>query len=248
MQADRDEQIGWMILEEAVLYGIGVGPGDEGLLTVKAAEILAHVPVVCAPSDNRGNPGLAYDIAKGYLNPSAEVLLLDFPMEKDPALLRAFHQKGARTILSKLKEGRSAAFITLGDCGVYSTFSYICSEVRAEGFPVRIVPGIPSFCAGAAAALWSLAEGNQKIAILPGITDIGQLHTALATFETVVLMKAYRCFEEIKAFLQETGRLPATLLVRRVGQPGEEILTGDAILNLQKADYFTTLIIRKGEG
>ena len=135
------------------LYGIGVGPGDPELLTIKAANVLGRVDLILAASSTRNDDSLALDIARPHLKQGTRVIRLGFPMSRDEDTLQSAWVENARLVLKELEAGHDAAFITLGDPLLYSTFAYLLRTLRtlAPDQEVTVVPGITSFQAVAAA-------------------------------------------------------------------------------------------------
>ena len=191
------------------LYGIGVGPGDPELLTLKAANILGRVDVILAASSTRNDDSLALDIARPHLAPGVRVIRLGFPMSRDEDTLQAAWEENARLVLAELALGHEAAFLTLGDPLLYSTFAYLLRTLRrlAPEQPVTIVPGITSFQAAAAATETVLAESAQNLLILPGIREAGDLRRSLEGADNAVILKAYTNFSAIR---EELRTLPTS--------------------------------------
>ena len=153
--------------KQGILYGVGVGPGDPELLTLKAARVLKACPVVAAPRTREGR-SLALDIARGAVDLTEKSLLfLDFAMSRSERTLADTHRLAARQVLEQLAAGLDVALLTLGDVSVYSSFCYVMDLVRAAGYETVMIPGVPSFCASAAALGRSLTEMNEPLHILP---------------------------------------------------------------------------------
>ena len=153
--------------KQGILYGVGVGPGDPELLTLKAARVLKACPVVAAPRTREGR-SLALDIACGAVDLTKKSLLfLDFAMSRSERTLADTHRLAARQVLEQLAAGLDVALLTLGDVSVYSSFCYVMDLVRAAGYETVMIPGVPSFCASAAALGRSLTEMNEPLHILP---------------------------------------------------------------------------------
>jgi len=129
------------------LYGIGVGPGDPELLTIKAAKVLGRVDLILAASSTKNDDSLALDIARPHLKPDARVIRLGFPMSRNEDTLQSAWEENARLVLNELEQGHDAAFLTLGDPLLYSTFAYLLRTLRslAPEQAVTIIPGITSF-------------------------------------------------------------------------------------------------------
>lgn len=125
------------------LYGIGTGPGDVELLTLKAVRLIKESSVIFAPNNNGKN--MALDTVQEFIE-DKKVVLIDFPMGK---VIREDYIKAAETIIEEIPEGEKGVFLTIGDPLIYSTFIYIMEELEKESIKVEIVPGIPSFVAAA---------------------------------------------------------------------------------------------------
>ena len=146
------------------LYGIGVGPGDPELMTLKAVRLIEQCDLVAVPKSGDGE-GVAKQIAQKAVPDfdKKELIEVSMPMTRDPQVLEQSHQAAAEQIEGYLKEGKSVAFLTLGDPAIYSTYIYVHKKVQQNGFPVEMVPGVPSFCAVAAKLNVSLAEAAQPL-------------------------------------------------------------------------------------
>ena len=153
------------------LYGLGVGPGAPDLLTLRAVNVLRTVDVILAAASPRNDYSAALDTARPHLRADARLLRLEFPMTRDAGILRAAWLKAAEAARDVLEGGENAAFLTIGDPLVYSTFGYLLRTLRevAPHLPVAVVPGITSFQAAAARTGTVLCEGGEKLRILPGI-------------------------------------------------------------------------------
>ena len=150
------------------LYGLGVGPGDPELLTVKALRLVKESDVIAVPGAV-AEESVAYKIVKGVYGELDEKTLIPIPMPmtKDPAVLEENHRKAADTIEELLKQGKQVAFLTLGDPTVYSTYLYVHKRILERGYEVEIVSGIPSFCAVAATLNMGLVEMAEPLHVIP---------------------------------------------------------------------------------
>lgn len=208
------------------LYGLGVGPGDPELLTLKAARILGRVDAVLAASSTKNDYSLSLDIVRPHLRPGVEVIRLGFPMTRDREVLESAWEKNAALAADILKSGRDAAFITLGDPLLYSTFGYLLPRLRAT-LPeagVSIVPGITSFQAAAAAAGEVLAESGENLLILSGVAGEARNGELLEMADRAVILKAYRNFPAIRELLRRKGREGGTIFATRLGIDGERVI------------------------
>lgn len=153
-----------------IFYGIGVGPGDPELLTLKAINALASADVIFAAASDKNDYSLAAEIAGNYFSKSAHLEILYFPMSKDAAELEAAWLANARKVEATLFSAQNAAFITLGDPLIYSTFGYLYRTLKQRNpdLDVEIIPGITSFQAAAAKSGRILCEADQSFLLLSG--------------------------------------------------------------------------------
>ena len=219
------------------LYGIGVGPGDPELITLKAMKFMKKAEVIACPAKD-GEPGVAYGIAqKVYPNiTDKECLLLNFPMEKSEWEIA--HKSAAEKIINELSTGKDVAMLTLGDTGFFSTFFYVAEIVKDKGFEVEIINGIPSFCAIFAKLKIPACLGDEPVLITAG---------EYRDFEgTLIIMKAGRMLKMIKEKLIKeklAGSEKRVYLVENCGMDDEKAYDGlDAIPD--KTGYFSILIIK----
>ncbi|HIQ32372.1 MAG TPA: precorrin-2 C(20)-methyltransferase [Methanothermococcus okinawensis] len=177
------------------VYGVGVGPGDRELLTLKALKVLKKVEKIFVPVSREGKPSLAYEVVKDIVEgKSIEELL--FPMIRDKERLKVYYQRAFERV--KNTEGE-VAVITLGDPTLYSTFSYLWKLLKENNIPVEIVNGIPSPVACAGRLNIPLVEGGEKLVILPRGED---LEKYLEVFDTIVVMKTKRLGEILRRVLR----------------------------------------------
>ena len=142
-----------------IAYGVGVGPGDPELMTLKAVQLIRQNDVIAVPG-KEPKESVAYRIAAGAVPEieDKELVPVYMPMTKDPEKLEAAHRNGAEMLESYLDQGRNVVYITLGDPSLYCTFSYLQHILEADGYEAELVSGIPSFCAAAARLGASLTE------------------------------------------------------------------------------------------
>lgn len=230
------------------LFGIGVGPGDPELLTLKALRVLQEVPVICVPQSKSQQDSYALGIIQRLVKPqSQEVLRLAFPTD-DPEGAAGVWQEAAHLVRERLQRGQDVAFITEGDPMVYSTFSYVLDSIRSS-YPdseVDIVPGVSSIMAAAASSGVPLATQGQRVAVLPAVYGIDDLSEAIASYDTIVLMKVNRTLLGALANLESLGLAGKAIYVRRASTPGERVVRDLTELSEEDVDYFSLLIIRRG--
>ncbi len=212
------------------LYGIGLGPGDPELMTLKAARCLAAAPVV-AYFAKRGRRGHARTIADHAISPQAEELPLEYPVTTevpvdDPgyaARLAPFYAEAALRIAGHLEAGRDVALLCEGDPLFYGSFMHIHARLHAR-FAVTIVPGVTgmSGCWGAAAL--PMTWGDDILTILPGTLPGEQLRAKLRASDAAVIMKIGTNFAKVRAAIEAAGRLAEAIYVERGTMEGERVL------------------------
>ena len=230
------------------VYGIGVGPGDPGLLTVRAVEVIRSAPVICAPRAADDSESFALSIVKEHVDPARQkVIQALFPMSMDKAVLEAAWSDAAGLMAEELTAGRDVAFLTLGDPSLYSTYSYILAKVRERlpGVRSETVPGVSSISLAAARAGIDLALGQERLAVMPMGRDMAPVKAALAEFDTVVLMKVNRGFGKLVVLLGEMGLLPRAVYVSRCGTARERVIRDLASIKDSDLDYLSLVIVKK---
>lgn len=220
-------------------YGIGVGPGDPELMTIKAVRAIEACPVLAVPR-TRGEHTLALDIAARAVNISGkEILYLDFPMTGDAGAMEENHAGHAARIAEQLDAGRDVGMLSLGDASIYSTFSYVAERVAAMGYAVETIPGVASFSACAAALNMSLTKMRLPLYVFPASYE--GLEEALALPGGKVVMKPARSLEEIKCILAKKGLLDKASAVSDCGLPSQRVY--ERVEEISDESYFTTILI-----
>lgn len=223
-----------------VFYAVGVGPGEPGLMTIKALKVLQQVQVIAAPVTKSGQT-LALDIVRENMDiQGKEIVYLSFPMTKDKDALVNNYQEQAQKILDLLEKGKRVAMVNIGDVSIYSTCSYIY-EIISQKYPSEMIAGVPSFCAAAAALGKSLAKGNEPVHIIPasyGIED------ALSLDGNLIMMKSGKEYEKIYDALDKRNRLECAGMVQNCGLTDEKIYHG-LPEKLEQESYFTTIIVNQ---
>ena len=255
-----------------IFTGVGTGPGDPELMTLKAVKVIRACSVIALPvsdptlekpvyeaaglrteeEENAAGPDtgrylakcVAWQIAAGAVHEIGEKdrIWLPMPMIKDKEKLKAIHDRDAEALAELLDAGKDVAFLTLGDPTVYSTCMYVHKRLKRMGYETRIVPGIPSFCAAAARMDVPLAENRQEIHILPASYDI---ENSLELPGTKVLMKAGRKMADVKRLLHEKG-LDA-MMVENCGMEEERIYLSTGEIP-EEAGYYSLLVVKEKNG
>jgi precorrin-2/cobalt-factor-2 C20-methyltransferase len=226
---------------------VGIGPGDPELLSLKAVRIIRSVAHVFVPKSEGKGESFALDIVSPYVD-RAKVHEMIFPMIRDPRRLQEFWGAAANEILICLRRGDDAAFLTIGDPLTFSTYNYVLEIIRREVPEKNIVtvPGITSYNALAARASFSLAEGGEKIAILPvPDDDLASLREVLGRFDTVVLMKVAKKLDAVLDVLEEMKLTERAVFGSYVGTPREFVTRDLHSLKGTGRGYMSVIIVRK---
>lgn len=225
---------------------MGVGPGDPELITRKGYRILREADVVCTPRSGAGREGLALSVVRDFLPEGQQLVELDFPMIREKAELELCWEKAAAQIIAFLREGKKVALITLGDPTLYSTYTYVLKKIKQAGpWPIETIPGVPSFCACAAAANLPLAEGEEKLAIVPAGQDPDTLRSILQSFENVVLLKAAGKIEVIAGVLEALHLQDRAVFASRCGLAGGFVENNLEEAKKRPKDYFSLIIVKR---
>lgn len=243
------------------LTGVGVGPGDPELLTVKGLRALEAADMVFVPVADMapeqpgalGAGGYAEGVAGVYLDPD-RLRRLPFTLGGDPQVRDRTWQAAAEQVAAAVRDGAHAAFATIGDPNLYSTFSTLSTRVRelVPGVTVDTVPGITALQDLAARSGTVLAEANERVALLPFTTGAERLSEALAAYDTVVTYKGGRYLPEVTRVIAEAERLDEAVFGARLGLAGEHITRLDDDGDMpEQAHYLSTVIVaprRRGRG
>ncbi len=231
-----------MDMKKGILYGVGVGPGDPELLTLKAVRLLQSCPVIAAPQTKSGET-LALDIVRQAVSLDGKTILpLYFSMARDKALTRAAHEKAVDAIQVHLDAGQDVAMLNLGDVSIYATWGYIMDIVRARGYEAVMAPGIPSFCAAASRLGTTLVSWGSPLHVIP--VGWEPLEPQLEQPGGKVLMKAGHNFPQIVSALRKTGQLDRAALVENCGLPNEHVCAGLSQCP-ENVGYFATVIVKE---
>ncbi|HEY4044480.1 MAG TPA: precorrin-2 C(20)-methyltransferase [Rhodopila sp.] len=234
------------------LYGIGLGPGDPDLLTVKAVRLIQAAPVVgyFAKAGRRGN---ARGIVDRWMTGRAEELPLYYPMTTEHAfdspvyvsVLAAFYENAAAAIAARLDAGRDVALLSEGDPLFYGSFMHLFVRLRSR-YPVTLVPGVTGMAGCWAAAAAPMTWGDDTLLVMPGTLPLTALIDRLQSTDAAVIMKLGRNFSKVRVAVQEAGLLRRAIYVERGTMDNEIVLPLAEKLD-DTAPYFSLVLI-PGEG
>ncbi len=223
------------------LYGVGVGPGDPELMTVKAWRLISTAKVIAYLAANGGD-SMARSIAKPFIAEDAEELIIDMLMRVDPDAGQAAYDKGAESIAARLAAGTDVVMLCEGDPFFYGSFMYVFERL-ASRFKTVVIPGVTSISASAAEMGQPLCSRDDVLKILPATLDTEKLRVELSTAQSAAIIKVGRHFGKVKEVLQSLDLERRATAVsyatqdQQVIQPVAEIASG-------ALPYFTTIIVK----
>lgn len=216
-------------------FGVGVGPGDPELMTLKAVRILQEADIIACPG-KVPEDSTAFKIAVKSVPCIAhkELISISVPMTYDRSQQDMEHLESSRRIMKCLDEGKNVAFLVLGDPTIYSSFSYYQKILEREGYSTEIISGVPSFCAVAAKLNIPLIEWNEQMHVIPAAhqDNLGERFPG-----TCIYMKSGKKLKELKGHLGQGE----TYTVENCGLEGEKVTFGIP----DQSDYYTTVIVKE---
>ncbi len=229
------------------LIGVGVGPGDPELLTIKGLKALREADEVFVPVADTGEVGRAEATVCEYLNEERVTRLL-FALSDDAEARERNWTNAAREVAEHLRSAKTCAFATIGDPNVYSTFTYLARTLReiVPEVEVETVPGITAMQDLASRGGTVLLEGDERLALLPFTAGEAALREALREFETVVCYKGGGRLPEVLRVAEEAGRLESAVYGARLGIEGEEILGASGMARREGTYLSTVIFTRRG--
>lgn len=234
-------------MEKGKFYGVGVGPGDPELLTYKAVKVLRKVDVIFIPKSNLEKRSLAFSIVGNYIQNNVEQVEVVLPMTKDEEKLERYWKEAASKIKNTLDEGKDCAFITLGDPGMYSTFSYVLRGILKldSSIEVEVIPGVSAVNSVSSWLQQPLAEGEESFVVTTALKPEKELKEIIQKFENVVIMKAGKHTEKIASLLQSNNFNCKSLFISRAGF--NDVFCSENMNEVSKRsfDYLSTFFIKK---
>jgi precorrin-2/cobalt-factor-2 C20-methyltransferase len=233
------------------LYGVGVGPGAPDLLTLRAIRTLRRADVIALPRSSPYGQSAAWQIIKSVVRkpPQQEHLFLTFPMSREPARHIDAWEKAFSKLGERIDRGLSIAFATEGDPSLYSTFIYLQREapLRWPGINIEVVPGVSSIAAVPAVTGISLADGLERIAIIPAGYGVEDLMDIFRSFDTTILMKIGSEMSNIFTALKRTGLTDKAVYVSRATTTQQRIVRDLREMTPERGDCFAMIIVSRKE-
>ena len=191
------------------LIGIGVGPGDPDLLTVKAVKAIQNADIIMCPASNEDRPSIALSVVSSIIDESKnqKIIKLIFPMTKDKDILEQTWKRNAKIMAETVLTGKNVVYLTVGDPFLYSTWIYMHKDLK-ENYPdmdISVIPGIVSIFTFAAKVGVSVAEGAEKVAIIPSCYDLSSVKEIAKHSESMIFLKDGRYFDQVIKVLKESG-------------------------------------------
>ncbi|MGI9566102.1 MAG: precorrin-2 C(20)-methyltransferase [Nitrosopumilus sp.] len=191
------------------LVGIGVGPGDPDLLTVKAVKAIQSADIIMCPASKEDRPSIALSVVSPLIDESKnqEIVKLVFPMTKDKDILEATWKKNAKIMAEKVLLGKNVVYLTVGDPYLYSTWIYMYKDLKSNypSMEISVIPGIVSMFTFASKVGVSIAEGAEKVAIIPSCYDLSSVKEIAKNSESMIFLKDGRYFDQVIDVLKESG-------------------------------------------
>jgi len=230
----------------ATLYGVGVGPGDPLLLTLKAYQLISTAPNVSYLANEEGRSQAAHIARQAFANVSCEQqhIAIPMPMSTDRTLANKAYDEGALRIAKQLDNGQDVVFLCEGDPLFFGSFSYLLERLAAN-YTIEIVPGVSSVHAGAAALQLPLTLQRESFAIVSGRHTDEQIRSALLSHDSLVIMKAGIARPRILALLTQTNRLEHANYIEYISRDNQLIERDVSQLACTQGPYFSLFVITK---
>jgi len=236
------------------LIGIGVGPGDPDLLTVKAVNAIKNADTIMCPASKEDRPSIALSVVDSMIDKTKnqEIVKLIFPMTKDKDVLETYWKKNARIMAEKVLSGKNVVYLTVGDPYLYSTWIYMHREIQANHpeMKISVIPGIVSMFTFASKVGVSIAEGAEKVAIIPSCYDLSSVKEIAKNAEVLVFLKDGRYFDQVIDLLKESGFPDNSIFAigQDLGTENEiirKLTLGEVNDGTLTTKYFSILVVKR---
>ena len=236
------------------LTGIGVGPGDPDLLTVKAVKAIQDADMLMCPASAEDRPSIALSVVESLIDKSKnqEIVKLIFPMTKDKAVLEAHWKENSKIMAEKVLSGKNVVYLTVGDPYLYSTWIYMHREISKKHpeMKITVIPGIVSMFTFASKVGISIAEGAEKVSIIPSCYDLSSVKEIAKNSEVLVFLKDGRYFDQVIKLVRESGFPDDSIFAigQDLGTDKEiirKLILGDVNDDTLTTKYFSILVIKR---
>ena len=236
------------------LIGIGVGPGDPDLLTVKAVKAIQNADIIMCPASKEDRPSIALSVVSSIIDKSQnqEIIKLIFPMTKDKDILENTWKKNSKIMAEKVLSGKNVVYLTVGDPFLYSTWIYMHKDLK-ENYPnmkINVIPGIVSMFTFASKVGVSIAEGAEKVAIIPSCYDLSSVKEIARNSESMIFLKDGRYFDQVINVLKESGFPDNSIFAigQDLGTENEiirKLTLGEVNDKTLTTKYFSILVVKR---
>lgn len=236
------------------LIGIGVGPGDPELLTVKAVKAIQDADIIMCPASKEDRPSIALSVVDSLIDKSKnqDIVKLIFPMTKDKDVLEETWKRNAKIMAETVQSGKNVVYLTVGDPFLYSTWIYMHKDLT-EKYPemnISVIPGIVSMFTFASKVGVSIAEGAEKVAIIPSCYDLSSVKEIAKNSESMIFLKDGRYFDQVIDVLKESGFPDNSIFAigQDLGTENEiirKMTLGEVNDDTLTTKYFSILVVKR---
>ena len=235
------------------LICVGCGPGDPELLTVKAVKAIQNADVIMCPTSKEGKPSIALSVISSLIDESKkQIINLVFPMTKDKNKLVNTWENNAKTLAETVISGKKVVYLTVGDPYLYSTWIYLHRELETKhpDIKIKVIPGIVSMFTFASKVGISLAEGAEKMAVIPSCYDLSRVKELAKNCDTMIFLKDGRYFDQVIKLLREAGFSDNSLFA--IGQDLDtdheivkKLTLGQVTDEVFTTKYFSIMVVKR---
>ncbi len=236
------------------LIAVGCGPGDPDLLTVKAVKAIKNADIIMCPTSKEGKPSIALAVVSPIIDKTQnqEIINLVFPMTKDRDILESTWEKNSKILAEHVLSGKNVVYLTVGDPYLYSTWIYLHRELERKYPEIKIIviPGIVSMFTFASKVGISLAEGAEKVSVIPSCYDLSKVKEIAKNSDTMVFLKDGRYFDQVIELLKEAGFSDNSIFA--IGQDLDtkneivkKLTLGEVTKDTLTSKYFSILVVKR---